>query len=130
MVKVGTVYKSNGNIDITQLSFRIKMSIFIHNMIDSSYLLSGNRINMKNINTESEKIYDYTKVILYYLKRSSYRNRSKITMSYDINDEEFVKTALGHPSFFEYSKSFIAMETNLVELKAFNSGVVILRRLE
>jgi hypothetical protein len=50
-------------------------------------------------------------------------------MTFNVDDVEFVKLALGSPLFFEYGKEFVQMEYNLSELQAYKSGVVIMRRL-
>lgn len=131
MVKVGTVYKSNGNVDLTTLPLKVKLSIFINNMIDNSYILSGNRSKMLSLEEEArkKKIKDYTIALLYYLERSSYKHQQSILFTFPIEDLDLIKTSLGNPSFFPYQKDFIPLEPNLLELKAYRSGVVIIRRL-
>lgn len=132
MVKVGVVYKSDGNVDLTTLRFRVKMSLFIHYMIDSSYILSGNRSKMISLKEEEErrKVQEYTLAFLHHLERGVFKNEPQIPMSFDAEDLEYVKMALGGPAFFEYGKEYVPMEHDLDELKAFKFGMVILRRLK
>lgn len=131
MVKVGVVYKSNGNVDLTTLPLKVKLSVFINNMIDNSYILSGNRSKMISLEEEArkKKIKNYTISLLYYLERSSYKRQQNIPFTFPIEDLELIKTSLSNPSFFPYQKDFIPLEPNLLELKAYRSGVVIIRRL-
>jgi hypothetical protein len=131
MVKVGAVYKSDGNVDLSSLPLKVKLSIFINHMIDSSYLLSGNMSKMQALKESAEKakINNYTVAFSYYLLRSKYKNENTVVFVYNMDDEPQVRLALGNSVFFEYSKEFVRLNPDLVELEAFLSGCVIMRKL-
>lgn len=130
MVKIGTVYKSEGNVDLTRLTFAQRLGIFIHHMIDHSVFLSGNKSKFLALREETERkrIALYTTSFLYHLERGPLRTKSSIPFTYDEVDDKLVRLALGAPQFFGYRKVFPPLEKNLVEVKAYSHYVVIIEK--
>ena len=128
MVKIGTVYKSEGNVDLTRLTFRQRLGVFIHHMIDKSSFLSGNRLKFLALREENERkrIALFTTSFLYHLERGPLRTKTSIPFTYDSMDDKAVRLALGAPQFFGYKKIYPTLEKNLLELKAFSHYVVII----
>jgi len=132
MVKVGTVYKSEGNIDLSTLPWHVVLKIFASHMIHKSSYFSGKSANNAALQDEANKrsINEYVECIIFHMESGSYRHEKIVPFTFPIKDLELVKLALAFPQLFEYSKEIVAFDRNLVELEAIKDGVVLLRRLE
>lgn len=130
MVKIGTVYKSEGNVDISRLTLTQRIGIFVNHMIDHSSILSGNKSKFLALREETERkrIALYTTSFLYHLERGPLKNKPRIPFTYDKDDDRLVRLALGAPQFFGYRKIFPQLERNLVEIKAYSDYVVIIEK--
>jgi len=130
MVKIGTVYKSEGNVDLTRLTFAQRLGIFIHHMIDHSFFLSGNKSKFLSLKEETERkrIVLLSTAFLYHLERGPLRSKPRIPFTYDKEDDKLVRLALGAPQFFGYRKIFPLLEKNLLEVKAYSDYVVIIEK--
>jgi len=130
VVKIGVVYKSEGNVDLTRLTFIQRFGILIHHMIDHSVILSGNKSKILTLKEDAErkKIALYTTAFLYHLERGPLKTKARIPFTYDESDDKLVRLALGAPQFFGYRKIFPSLEKNLIEVKAYSSYVVIIEK--
>lgn len=130
MVKIGTVYKSEGNVDLTRLTFSQRLGIFMYHIITQSRFLSGNPSKYQSELEEAERklITLYTTSFLYHLEKGPLRTKPSIPFTYDKDHDKLVRLALGAPQFFGYRKAFPTLEKNLVEVKAYSHYVVIIEK--
>lgn len=128
-VKVGEVYKTDGNINVRELPLKVKIKALISHTIDNSMFLSGDKNKLAMLKEESEikKIDRYQQSIAAYL--SSFEDESEFFIIYEIEDEDLVKIAIGHPQFSVYQKQFLKFNQDLQTLNAYLNGVLQLRRV-
>lgn len=128
-VKVGEVYKTDGNINLKALPLKVKLKALVSHTIDNSIFLSGdlNKLAMLQEESDIKKIDRYQQSITAYL--ASMESESEFFIIYDIADEELVRTAIGHPQFSVYQKQFLEFNKDLQTLDAYLSGVLQLRRV-
>lgn len=131
MIKVGTVYKSDGNVDIRSLPLNVKLKVLISHTIDNSVFLSGDLSKLDGLKEEAmlKKVDRYIEAINSYLSDPKFDDEPELYIIYDIDDQEAVKSALGHPEYSIYTKQYVKFNSDLVALQAILSGVVILRRV-
>jgi hypothetical protein len=131
MVQVGVVYKSDGNVDVRSLPLNVKLKVLISHTIDNSVFLSGNlsKFDLLKEDEMLKKVDRYTEAINSYLSDPKFDNESELYIIYNIDDQDIVKTALGHPEYSIYAKQYVKFNSDLVALQAVLSGVVILRRV-
>lgn len=131
MVKVGTVYKSNGGVDLRGLPNSVKVKLLISHTIDNSAFLSGDLSKLEDLNEEVrlKKVDKYVEAINSYLSEPKFDNLSEIYLIYDIDDKDIVKDALSHPEYSVYTKSELKFNEDLISLGAILEGVTILRRV-
>lgn len=131
MTKVGTVWKSDGNIDIRPLPLKVKLKVLVSHTIDSSAFLSGdfNKLNQMKEEVDIKKIDRYVEAISAYLAEPVFEDESEIYVIFDIDDKELVQTAIGHPQFSVYHRQFLKFNSDLETLEAYLTGVLLLRRI-
>ena len=132
MVKVGTVYKSNGSLDISSLPFFTAIELVFESLIEDSYILNGNPAKMLLLKEEARRVRQsqYILAFLYHLEKGQLRTLNSMYFSYAIEDDELVRLALGGPQFYQYKKKFLEFNENLVELNVFTKKIVEIRRFE
>lgn len=131
MTKVGVVYKSDGNIDIRPLPLSVKLKVLISHTVDSSAFLSGdfNKLAQLKDDADTKKIDRYVEAIAAYLAEPIFEDENELYVLYDIEDTELVKVAIGHPQFTVYHRQFLNFNSDLATLKAYLTGVLLLRRV-
>lgn len=131
MTKVGEVYRSDGNIDIRTLPLKVKFKVLISHTIDSSAFLSGDFDKLAQLkeDVDIKKIDRYVEAISAYLAEPVFEDEPEIYVLFEIEDTELVKTAIGHPQFTVYHRQFIKYNSDLASLKAYLTGVLLLRRI-
>lgn len=131
MVKVGNVYRNDGNVNLKEVKKGIKLSMLMTYLIESSAFLNSGKMKilMMKEKQKQQKIKDYTDSFAYHLLKGKFKNISPIVTTFDSEDFEIVSLVLSSPLFLQYKVTFVELNQNLKELGAYVNYVVKLERL-
>ena len=131
MVSVGKVYRSDGNINLKDIKWDIKLKMLFTYMVENSSWINGKKIKLLVLREKQrqQKIKDYTDAFTYHLLRGRFKDSQKIVMTFDSEDLDIVQLVLSSPLFLQYRTTYIDLNHNLKEMGAYVNYVVEIERL-
>jgi len=131
MVKVGKVYRSDGNVNLKDIKWDIKIRMLVTYMLENSMIFSSKRLKSAILaeKQRQQKIKDYTDAFAYHLFRGRFKDNNVLVLTFDSEDYEIVKLVLASPLFLQYRITYTELNHNLKELGAYVHYVVEIERL-
>lgn len=131
MVKVGKVYRNDGNINLKEVKWDIKLRLLFTYILENSRFLNMGTMKAKieEEKLRQQKIKEYTDAFAYHMLLGKFKNHQKFVASFDSEDFEIVDLVLKNPMFLQYRTNFVELNHNLKELGAYVHYVVEIERL-
>jgi len=131
MVAVGKVYRSDGNINLKDVKWNIKLKLLYTYVIENSPFLNNKKLKLMILaeKQRQQKIKDYTDAFAYHLLRGKFKNDKNVVMTFDSEDLEIVELVLSSPMFLQYKITYPELNHNLKEMGAYVNYVVEIAKL-
>ena len=131
MVAVGKVYRSDGNINLKDIKWDVKLKLLFTYIIENSSFLNSKKLKLLILaeKQRQQKIKDYSDAFAYHLLRGRFKDNTKVVMTFDSEDLEIVQLVLASPMFLQYKITYIDLNHNLKEIGAYVNYVVEITRL-
>ena len=131
MVKVGKILRSDGNINLKDIKWSVKLKLLYTYIIENSPFLNSKKLKLLMLaeKQRQQKIKDYTDAFAYHLLRGKFKNDKKVVLTFDSEDFEIVELVLASPMFLQYKVTYPELNHNLKEMGAYFNYVVEIARL-
>ena len=131
MVAVGKVYRSDGNINLKDIKWDVKLKLLFTYIIENSSFLNSKKLKLLILaeKQRQQKIKDYSDAFAYHLLKGRFKDNPKVIMTFDSEDLEIVQLVLASPMFLQYKVTYIDLNHNLKEIGAYVNYVVEIERL-
>jgi len=130
MVAVGKVYRNDGNVNLKEIKWTIKLRMLATYMIENSMFLNSGKLKLLILaeKQRQQKIKDYTDAFAYHLLRGKFKDNNKVVMTFDSEDYEIVQLVLASPLFLQYKVTYAELNHNLKEIGAYVNYVAEIER--